>query len=183
MMFAEADVAFEDIRVEMKEWPNIKPQMPFGQLPVLYVENIPIPQSGSIIRYLGREFGLNGRSSLETAQVDMVERRIVCAMSKIPIFEKDKAKKIKKTKEVMLSDVFPVYEKLEEMQKGNEDGFIVGDEFTYADLLVYNTMFFCKILFPDYVEEKFPKLVKLADKVSRRPRIAKWIENRPKCPF
>ena len=26
MMFAEADVAFEDIRVEMKEWPNIKPR-------------------------------------------------------------------------------------------------------------------------------------------------------------
>jgi len=83
----------------------------------------------------------------------------------------------------MLSDVFPVYEKLEEMRKGNEDGFIVGDEFTYADLLVYNTMFFCKILFPDYVEEKFPKLVELAAKVSRRPRIAKWIETRPKCPF
>ena len=68
--------------------------MPFGQLPVLYVDGIPIPQSGAILRFLGREFNMAGKTSLEAAEIDMIARRMVCAVSKIPVFEKDKAKKV-----------------------------------------------------------------------------------------
>lgn len=157
--------------------------MPFGQLPVLYVDDVPIPQSGSIIRFLGRELGLSGQTSLEQAQVDMVERRIVCAMSKIPLFEKDKAKKIKRAREVILTDVFPLYEKLEEMQIKKGGGFFVGDNVTYADMIIYNTMHFVNKITPGVTADRFPKLTALAGRVASRPRIAKWIENRPKCPF
>lgn len=181
-MFAEADVEFEDIRIRLEDWPKIKPQMPFGQLPVLYVDDVPIPQSGSIIRFLGRELGLSGQSSLETAKIDMVERRIVCSMSKMPMFEKDKAKKIKRAREVALTDVFPVYEKLEKMQSANGDGFLVGDNLTYADLIIYNTIHFITMILP-VTAVKFPSLSALAGRVASRTRIMKYIEHRPKCPF
>ena len=34
MLFALANVDYEDIRVDSDEWVNLKQEMPFGQLPV-----------------------------------------------------------------------------------------------------------------------------------------------------
>lgn len=53
-------------------WPQLKPQTPFGQVPVLTVDGThKIAQSHSIARYLGRELGLMGANNLEQAQVEM----------------------------------------------------------------------------------------------------------------
>jgi glutathione S-transferase len=40
---------------------QLKPTLPFGQLPVLEVNGIVIPQSVAITRYLAREHGLYGK--------------------------------------------------------------------------------------------------------------------------
>ena len=45
---------------------------PFGQVPVLEVDGVPISQSTSIARFLAKEFNLAGKDHLEQAQADMV---------------------------------------------------------------------------------------------------------------
>jgi glutathione S-transferase len=76
MLFALANVDYEDIRVDADEWVNLKQEMPFGQLPVilflssflayfkLVVKNKVleteggerIAQSMAIARFLARQF-------------------------------------------------------------------------------------------------------------------------------
>lgn len=82
LLFAEANVPYEDIRVDQKDWPEMKPsiliainalnfickiykakndfsEMPFGQLPVLDIDGKVLPQSRAMIKYLAREYRNN----------------------------------------------------------------------------------------------------------------------------
>ncbi|PAA87606.1 hypothetical protein BOX15_Mlig015681g2 [Macrostomum lignano] len=53
-------------------WAEVKPTMPFGQLPVLTINGkTKISQSHTIARYLGREHGLMGSNNIEQAQIEM----------------------------------------------------------------------------------------------------------------
>ncbi|GMS94623.1 hypothetical protein PENTCL1PPCAC_16798, partial [Pristionchus entomophagus] len=45
---------------------------PFGQIPVLYVDGKPLPQSFAIARYLANQFGFAGKTPFEKAWVDAV---------------------------------------------------------------------------------------------------------------
>lgn len=58
LMFKYADVDFEDRIIDMKDWPELKPKTPFGQLPVLQYEKTQIAQSFAIYRFLGKQFKL-----------------------------------------------------------------------------------------------------------------------------
>ena len=56
-IFAVAKVEYEDHRVNRDDWPNLKPEMPFGQMPVLEEDGKQLAQSQAIARYLSRKFG------------------------------------------------------------------------------------------------------------------------------
>ncbi len=43
-----------------------------GQLPFIIIDEVKLPQSMSIARYLAREFNLAGKTNLEQAQADAV---------------------------------------------------------------------------------------------------------------
>ncbi|CAF1635447.1 unnamed protein product, partial [Didymodactylos carnosus] len=91
LIFAQAGQKFEDLRWEQDEWPRYKAEMPLGQVPVLEVDGIKIPQSISIARFVAKQFNLAGRDNLEQAKVDSVVDTIVDLMEKIiPVMlEKD----------------------------------------------------------------------------------------------
>jgi len=67
---------------------------PFGQVPVLFIEDKPLPQSASIVRYLAREFNLAGESSLEQAYVDMVAETLRDTATGLPFMEENPEKKV-----------------------------------------------------------------------------------------
>jgi glutathione S-transferase len=49
-------VPFEDERVKFPEWTELKPKTPFGQLPVMSIDNGPLrAQSGAMLRWIGAE--------------------------------------------------------------------------------------------------------------------------------
>ena len=70
--------------------------MPFGQVPVLMIDHKPLPQSGAIIRYLARQFQLEGTTAEEAAFADMIMTSINEVIDKLPFLEKDEKKKVKK---------------------------------------------------------------------------------------
>ena len=77
IIFAQADVKYEDIRFEAEQWPKKHKEseiglvvyactnfttihykeMPFGRVPVLEVDGTMIAGSINILRYLGTKFG------------------------------------------------------------------------------------------------------------------------------
>jgi glutathione S-transferase len=49
-----AKIPFQDDRVVFDDWASVKPTTPYGQLPVLYVDDEAMAQSDAILRYCGR---------------------------------------------------------------------------------------------------------------------------------
>ena len=68
--------------------------MLFNQMPVLFVDGEQIAHSRAIVRYLAREFKLNGSNSLEAAKIDMWIEVLVETLTKLPFLEEDEEKKV-----------------------------------------------------------------------------------------
>ena len=68
--------------------------MPFGQVPVLKIDDKRLPQSGAIVRYLSREFNLIGDNPLHTAFADMLVEVLNDHLYKFPFVEKDEQKRV-----------------------------------------------------------------------------------------
>ena len=68
--------------------------MLFGQMPVLEVDGQQIAHSRAALRYLAREFNLDGGNSLNAAKIDMWIEVLVEGLTKLPYSEKDEAKKV-----------------------------------------------------------------------------------------
>jgi len=58
------------------------------------IDDKPLPQSGAIIRYLGRELKLEPDTSLGKAYADMIMLTMEDACKDLPFFEKDEDKKV-----------------------------------------------------------------------------------------
>ena len=87
LTFALAQAEFTDVAVT--DWMTLKPQMPLGQVPVLKEtvgdETWLIPQSGAILRHLGRVLNLYGATEREHTIVDYVlESATDCGPSSFP---------------------------------------------------------------------------------------------------
>lgn len=183
MLFALADVEYEDVRVSQEEWQKLKPKSPFGQLPILEVDGHTLCQSHTMERFLCNRFGLNGKTEFEKAKSDMI---VDCAEDfTIPLrkifFEKDEAEKEKlKTKfaEDAETNFLPKFEAL----VTSEGGFL-GSEVTWADVVFFNAMNFPFYLGIEMDFSKFPKLKGVRERTENNPKIAAWIKKRPESKF
>jgi len=68
--------------------------MPFGKMPVLFVDGEPLANSRAIVRYLAREFKLDGGCSLAAAKADVWLETLCEIIAKFPRQEKDETKKV-----------------------------------------------------------------------------------------
>lgn len=187
LIFAQAGVQYEDVRIERADWQQLKPKSPFGQLPMLETEGVTLCQSLAVARYLARKFDLAGKTDLEQARADMLVdcfEDTVKPMLKI-MTEPDESKKAeikKKFLEEELPKCLTALEKLLEDNKGG-DGFFVGDALTWADISFLSLSDWLSIMGADSQIDNYPKLGALRQKVSKTPKIAEWLEKRPKTSF
>src|SRR4029077_6733078 len=64
-----AGVDFEDVRIKREDWPALKPDTPFGSLPVLEMPGCPpLAQSNAILLLIGCEYKLHPQASFEAAR-------------------------------------------------------------------------------------------------------------------
>jgi len=183
LLFAQAGVEYEDHRIEKEEWPAVKPNTPFGQIPVLEVDGVKLCQSNAIARYVAKKFHLAGKTELEQAQVDMLIDCFEDATK--PVFgfmlESDEAKKtVLKTK--YIDEQLPGYlTSIENLLKHNHggDGFFVGTELTWADIAFAHFVGRASMVSKDDFLTKFPKLQALKNRVEDQPKIKEWIKKRP----
>ena len=58
-------IDFEDVRVPFPAWPALKPTTPYGQLPLLTIDDgEPLAQSVAMLRYAGRLASTSGKADL-----------------------------------------------------------------------------------------------------------------------
>jgi glutathione S-transferase len=186
LICAEAKIAFDDHRVEGKDWPALKGTAPFGQMPLLKVGNQTIAQSAAIERYLARAGKLYGANDLEAAQIDMVCEGVHDAIKSFvtAFWTKDANEKKAKT-EAYFKDEFPKWAAfLNALLKANNGGagYFVGGGVTYCDILAFHA-------FEDVQKanaeafKPFPELTALLARVGARPNIAAWVKVRPASTF
>ena len=64
-----AGIDFDDVRINGAEWPTLKPQTPYGGLPVLELPgHAPLAHSNAILVLIGRRHGLHPADDLEAAR-------------------------------------------------------------------------------------------------------------------
>ncbi|RUS84491.1 hypothetical protein EGW08_007730 [Elysia chlorotica] len=179
LIFAYAKQEFEDKRIQFPDWPALKPNTPFGQLPILEVDGQVIGQSTAINNFLAREFGLYGKTNMESCQVDQIgcllEDYFQLAIK--AMFEKDEAKKAQLMKELKEETAPKYLDLLEKLLKKNGSGYFVGKEITLADINVYNVTWAFLNEAPAALDS-FPLLKEFHHKVNSIPQIKSYVDAR-----
>ncbi|CAF0978518.1 unnamed protein product [Rotaria sordida] len=183
LIFAAAGQIYEDIRYEDDQWLLHKDKILLGQMPVLEYNDIKLPQSRAIARFLAKQFQLAGRNDIEQAKVDAVVDTIEDLIEKlIPVFDEQNDVKREELSKKFFSEELPKHlQNLDVLLKvfGNGGSFFVGNHLTWADLYFYN--FFETILgINENCLNNYPSLKQNRQEVEKQPKIAKYLQNRPK---
>jgi glutathione S-transferase len=186
LIFAAAGKKYEDARFEREQWPTLKSQTPLGQVPVLEVDGVKLPQSISIARFLAKQFNLAGKDNFEQAKVDAVVDTIGDLMAAfLPARrEENETKKQELIKKFQTEELPKHLQNLENLAKlyGNGGAFFVGNTLTWADLFFYDIGE--TLLGIDATGlDKNQWLKKNRAEVEKQPKIAEYLKNRPKTPF
>ncbi|XP_064391111.1 glutathione S-transferase 1-like [Halichondria panicea] len=181
LIFKQAEVDFEDVRIGGEDWVKFKPNTPYGSMPVLEVDGKMLGGSGSIQRYLAEKFGLAGSNDFENAEIDSIIDAIGDLAQELGKLhsEKDEAKKAELV-EKMKTETFPKFLGIfEKLISNNASGWIYGSKVTYADFALYNVMGWMQTGAAD----SFPAIKKNMKAVETLPNIAKWLKERPESEF
>ncbi|KAF8372300.1 gst-9 [Pristionchus pacificus] len=187
-LFHLSGTPFEDERVTAKEWDDLKGTTPFGQLPVLYVDGKPLPQSFAIARYLAKEFGYAGKTAFEEAWADALADQFKDYLNEMKPFmmlvygfgdgDKDQMKK-----DIALPAINKLFTILEKAAKDNgSNGHFVGDSLTWVDLLISDHIGILEAIVSNPIDS-FPLVQEIRRKTSTHPKVKKWIDKRPATTF
>ena len=138
-----AHVDYTDHRVSFQEWPSMKSDFTFGQIPVWKDSEIgTLAQSDAIHRYLANKHNLNGKNAIETARIDEIyeEGNDLLDASIRVVFSGDQFEE--KKKNLIENDIPKHIGFLTSLLKRNNDGngWFVGDSLSLADVQVFHVL-------------------------------------------
>ncbi|XP_066602106.1 glutathione S-transferase-like [Prorops nasuta] len=178
-IFSYAGVEFEDDRFDRENWPKLKPEMPFGQVPILEVDGKKIHQSTAICRYLAKQFGLGGKDAWQDLEIDACVDTIHDLRSKIGAYHYESNEEAKSVRLEAAKELVPFYlERLDAQVKKN-DGYLVGGALTWADLVFVALLDYLNFMMKSDIIENYDQLKQLQKKVLEIPNIKAWVEKRP----
>jgi len=163
-----ANIKYKNVVVSKKYFlKNKTREFPFGQLPILIVNNTKIAQTSAMIRYCGRLADLYPNDPMESALVDQVIdfANDLTYLISFSIREKNRIKK--RTKRKKLNDII-LPEWISYLERffiiNNINNFFVTEKFSVSDLIVWRILLWLtsgKLENIDLkLKERFPKLDK-----------------------
>ncbi|XP_068617952.1 glutathione S-transferase 2 [Battus philenor] len=172
---------FEDHRIDMEQWKEIKAKTLFGQVPILEVDGKQYAQSNAICRYLGHKYGLAGATLEEDLIIDQTVDFINDIRSKAAIvhYEPDEAVKAKKHEDFAKNHYPFMLEKLDQIIKENNGHLALG-KLTWADFVFAGLYLYLKgmLQMPD-LDDKYPSFKKLYDTIFSFPKIKEYVAKLP----
>jgi len=179
-IFAHAGVEYEDNRIERENWPAVKENYPWGQLPVLQVGDKTLCQSNTIARYLAKKYNLIGDDDWEAAKMDELADALTDFRGewRKHFTEQDETKKAE-LKKNFDENVVPKYlSKFDAQIAANGGQYLVGKRVSWIDLQLAHFLEFFEAQSPALLEN-FANLKKLKETVFDIPQIKAWVEKRP----
>jgi len=182
LMLEELDIKYRDNPVVVADWQSLKPQMPFGKIPMFEDGDYTIHESHAIYRYLARKYDLYGDSESERIQCDMLEHVLgdaVEAFSRLvwsSHFEQQRQSFIDKQTRFTLNNLETYL-----ASSSRDKDCWVGSRLTYIDFLGWTYLDNIRALARGIVNE-YPILAHLKGSFENKPKIQAYLQSdrRPK---
>ncbi|MDD9965591.1 MAG: glutathione S-transferase family protein [Myxococcales bacterium] len=172
------DVDFEDNRIAVARWPELKATTPFGALPVLEVTGKPpLAQTNAILSFIGRQFGYHPTDPWEAARHEALFVAVEEYRSAVAVTGNtdDDAKK-KQRREAFVRDFLQSWAGNVEQQIAGP--FVAGDALHLADLKIYMVMSALLSGTYEHIEadvlDGFPKVKTVTQAVAEHPKVRQW---------
>lgn len=183
-------IPYENLSVQDyfgKAWSDAKKESPFGQVPLLVVnDNLPLAQSGAIMRYIAQTIvpSLTPDDPMSAARCDQffeASQELVTPPTNVNkivnIFRGEEFKERKASYfELALPKLVNLEKALETAPSGGP--FFLGRTLYYCDLGLFHVLDNTRTLEPS-VLDSFPKLKAFMAAVEAHPAVAKYLINRP----
>jgi len=178
LAFVVAGVEFEDQRLAHGAWPSLKPNTPFGALPILEVDGKPaVSQSNAILTYIGRKYDLLPRDEWEGLRLQSLMEAaedLRHAISKT--FGIKDADELKRRRTELVEG--PIRSWGASMERQIVGPFAAGEQISVADIKLFVVVGWLKKGALDHVPtdvlDHCPKLQALFENVRRHPRVVDW---------
>ena len=186
-------MAFQPI-VEIREGTGAFPR-PFAP-PILRVGELTIAQAPLICDFLGRRFSLVPESEDSRRVALQHQLTIADAVSEVHdthhplgggLYYEDQKAEAKKRAATFRGERLPQWLQYFERLLAERGGdWLLGHAFSYVDLSLFQLLAGLRYAFPNAlarVENRTPRLLALHDRVSARPRVAKYLASDRRVPF
>uniref|UniRef100_A0AC35ET66 Glutathione S-transferase n=1 Tax=Panagrolaimus sp. PS1159 TaxID=55785 RepID=A0AC35ET66_9BILA len=186
LIFHYANIPFEDCRISLEDWPKIKPTTPTGKVPYLEVDGKSLPESGAILRYLGKKFGLVSSDEWENAQMEYIFEYFKDFLMEIKSYFQVTFHQIEGDKDQIYKDVYlpaaeKAYKKVGEVFSKSTSGFLANTGITWADLLLAESTLTLKGMDSEF-EKRWPFMIEHQKRVHSIPQLQKYLESRKPSP-
>jgi glutathione S-transferase len=177
-------ISFTDEHVTFSEWGKLKPNTPWGSLPLLTLKDgTVITQQRAILRFVGKETGLYPTGDhVKAAQIDAIMDATEDLFSTTNNAGKGlEQAEMEKAREAAFKEGGAVYNILKKIDGViGEKGYAVGDTLTVADLFIYGTANCIVSGFWDGVPadalDVFANLTILRKNVRSHVEVCKWYD-------
>jgi len=179
---------YEEVTVDFNDWPSWKPKMPMGVMPVIEMDGKMLSASTAITRYLARNCGIAGKNSWDMAKADQYVDGIwdmwgLTGKVYTPLISGDQ-KTYEEQLKIFRDEVIPPFlDRYEKFLDENKTGWLVGDDVTWADLVVTEYLSDMHDGFVPDIYKNHPKMKQYVDKVRNLPQIKDYVAKRAKVPF
>ncbi|KAK9878742.1 hypothetical protein WA026_023673 [Henosepilachna vigintioctopunctata] len=175
---------FEDCRIGPENWPQLKPSMPFGQLPTLEHNGKIVNQSIAICKYLAKQVKLVGNDDWEDLEIDAIALTINDLRLSIGKYHYESDEQVKeRIKGTLFSETLPYYlERLDKIAKDN-NGYLAAGRLTWADLYFIALLDYMNQMAKTDIIVDHPNLLAVKNNVLSLPAIKTWIEKRPESTY
>ncbi|KAJ3255366.1 hypothetical protein HK104_007153, partial [Borealophlyctis nickersoniae] len=181
-----SSIPFVDERIEWSDWPALKSSTPFGELPVLHLEDgTQIAQSQAILRYVGKLSGLYPEDRVKAAKVDQVMAAFEDLSTQLQpsIYEENLPTRLQMRRDLIApsSRFTTLLRHLDALIASNGTGFAVGSSLTVADLSLYGLVDWIQCgeldgITTEYIGQ-FPRVVKVAELVRENEKVNEWYKD------
>lgn len=173
-----AGVDFEDHRITHEQWSALKPETPFGALPMLELPGKPpLAQSNAILTYVGRRYDLHPQDAWEAARHDAILHAVEeLRAALIPSGKIADAAEKKKAREELAKGYMKDWgANLDNQIRGT---FVGGERLQVADIKLFQVMHSFRRGVMDHVPtgifSEFSKLDGVYEAVTRHPKVIEW---------
>jgi glutathione S-transferase len=178
-------IHFDDHRIPLAEWKAARNDEPLLAVPVLHVDGVPVTQSNSINRFVGRLTGMYPEDPLLALRCDEVMDAVEDVVVKVvpTFFMEDEAEKKAAREKLVDGEVKLYLEYFQALLERSSGDYFVDDQFTVADLKVFlwsrnlssGTLDYVPT---DIIEKNAPKVAEHRDKIAVQPGVKAYYDGR-----